>query len=162
MLFRKMPRRLLVRRCWIRGCYWLCTFSNVCCGFMSEHNSISIRCMFLSLVGICLGSNKCLPLPSMGITNMPSGQLWCLVGMFCCVGKTQSGMFLSMPSGGSMLRSDNFSLLQASIVTIAEHSLPLLISSPQRLTAWWCRFMCILFRVWLLHLRSTCGVRSMC
>jgi len=38
-----------------------------------------------------------------------------------------------------MLRSDNFSLLQASIVTIAEPSLPLLISSPQRLTAWWCR-----------------------
>ena len=42
------------------------------------------------------------------------------------------------------------SLLQAS-------SLPLLISSPQRLTAWWCRFVCILFRVWLLHLRSMCG-----
>jgi len=62
-----------------------------------------------------------------------------------------------MSSGGSMYRSDNFSLLQASIVTIAEPSLPLLISSPQRLTAWWCRFMCILFRVWLLHLRSMCG-----
>jgi len=61
---------------------------------------------------------------------------------------------------GSMLRSDNFSLLQASIVTIAEPSLPLLISSPQRLTAWWCRFMCILFRVWLLHLRSMCGALS--
>ena len=59
-----------------------------------------------------------------------------------------------------MLRSDNFSLLQASIVTIAEPSLPLLISSPQRLTAWWCRFMCILFRVWLLHLRSMCGALS--
>ena len=58
-----------------------------------------------------------------------------------------------------MLRSDNFSLLQASIVTIAEPSLPLLISSPQRLTAWWCRFMCILFRVWLLHL-SMCGALS--
>jgi len=41
-----------------------------------------------------------------------------------------------------------------------EPSLPLLISSPQRLTAWWCRFMCILFRVWLLHLRSMCGARS--
>jgi len=46
-----------------------------------------------------------------------------------------------------MLSSDNFSLLQASIVSIAEPSLPLLISSPQRLTAWWCRFMCILFSV---------------
>ena len=65
----------------------------------------------------------------------------------------------SMSSGGSMLRSDSFSLLQASIVTIAEPSLPLLISSPQRLTAWWCRFMCILFRVWLLHL-SMCGALS--
>ena len=68
---------------------------------------------------------------------------------------------LSMSSGGSMLRSDNFSLLQASIVTIAEPSLPLLISPPQRrLTAWWWRFMCILFRVWLLHLRSMCGALS--
>jgi len=69
-------------------------------------------------------------------------------------------MFLSKSSGGSMLRSDNFSLLQTSIVTIAEPSLPLLISSPQRLIAWWCRFMCILFRVWLLHLRSMCGALS--
>ena len=59
-----------------------------------------------------------------------------------------------------MLRSGKFSLLQASIVTIAEPSLPLLISSPQRLTAWWCRLMCILFRVWLLHLRSMCGALS--
>jgi len=70
---------------------------------------------------------------------------------------------IQMPASslnGSMLRSDNFSLLQASIVTIAEPSLPLLISSPQRLTAWWCRFMCILFRVWLLHLRSMCGALS--
>jgi len=66
-----------------------------------------------------------------------------------------------MSSGDSMLMSDNFSLLQASIVTIAEPSLPLLlISSPQRLTAWWCRFICILFRVWLLHLRSMCGALS--
>jgi len=39
-----------------------------------------------------------------------------------------------------MLWSNSLSLLQASI---AEPSLPLLISSPQRLTAWWCRFMCI-------------------
>jgi len=69
-------------------------------------------------------------------------------------------MFLSMSSGRSMLRSDNFSLLQASIVIIAEPSLPLLISSPQRLTAWWCRFMCNLFRVCLLHLRSVCGALS--
>jgi len=85
--------------------------------------------MSLSLVGICLGS-KCLPLPSMGTTNTPSGRLWNLIGRFCCVGKTQSsGMFLFMSSGGLMLRSDNFSLLQASIVTIAEPSLPLLISS---------------------------------
>jgi hypothetical protein len=38
--------------------------------------------------------------------------------------------------------------------------LPLLISSLQRLTAWWCRYMCILFRVWLLHLRSMCGALS--
>ena len=105
------------------------------------------RCMSLSFGGICLGS-KCLLLPSTGITNTPSGRLWCLVWRFCCVGKTQSGMFLSMSSGGSMLRSDSFSLLQASIVTIAEPSLPLLISSPQRLTAWWCRFMCTLFKVW--------------
>jgi hypothetical protein len=83
------------------------------------------------------------------------------VGRFCCVGETQSGTFLSMSSGGSMLKSDNFSLFQASIaVTIAEPSLPLLISSPQRLTAWWCRFMCTLFRVWLLHLRSMCGALS--
>jgi len=127
---------------------------------MSEQNLNSTRCMPLSFGGICLGS-KCLPHPSMGITNKPSGRLWCLVGRFCCVGKTQSGMFLSMSSGGSMLRSDNFSLLQAStLVTIAEPSLPLLISSPQRLTAWWCRFMCILFRVWLLHLRSMCGALS--
>ena len=66
----------------------------------------------------------------------------------------------SMSSGVSMLRSDDFSLLQASIVTIAEPSLPLLISSPQRLTAWWCRSMCNLFRVWLLHLRSMCGALS--
>ena len=66
-------------------------------------------------------------------------------------------MFLSMSSGGSVLRSDNFSLFQASIVTIAEPSLPLLISSPQRLTAWWSWFMCILFRVWLLHIISMCG-----
>jgi len=65
-----------------------------------------------------------------------------------------------MSSGGSMLRSDNCSLLQASIVTIAEPRLPLLFSSPQRLTAWWCRFTCILFRVWLLHLRSMCGALS--
>jgi len=121
--------------------------------------------MYVSILwgGICLGS-KCLPFPSMGMTNTPSGQLWCLLGRFCCVGKTQSGMFLSMSSGGSMLRPDNFSLLQASIVTIADPSLPLLISSlflsPQRLTAWWCRFMCILFRVWLLHLRSMCGALS--
>ena len=93
----------------------------------------------------------------MGITNTPSGRLWCIVGRFCCVGKNQSGMFLSMSSGGSMLRSDIFSLLQASIVTIAGPSLPLLISSPQRLTAWWCRFICFLFRVWLLLLRSMCG-----
>ena len=59
-----------------------------------------------------------------------------------------------------MLSSGNFSLLQASIGTIAEPSLPLLISSPQRLTAWWCQFMCILLRVWLLHLRSMCGALS--
>jgi len=59
-----------------------------------------------------------------------------------------------------MLRSDNFSLLQASIVTVAMPSLPLLLSSPQRLTAWWCRFTYILFRVWLLHLRSMCGALS--
>ena len=65
------------------------------------------------------------------------------VGRFCCVGETQSGTFLSMSSGGSMLKSDNFSLFQASIaVTIAEPSLPLLISSSLTgLTAWWCRFM---------------------
>jgi len=69
-------------------------------------------------------------------------------------------MFLSMSSGDSILRSDNSSLIQASIVTIADHSLPLLISSPQRPTAWWCRFTCILFRVWLLHLRSMCGTLS--
>jgi len=143
-----MPRRLLVCRRWIRGWCWLCAFSDVCCGFMSEQNLNSTRCMSLSLVGIYLGS-KCLPLLSMGITNTPSGWLWRLVGRFCFVGKTQSGMFLSM---SSTLRSDNFSPLQASIVTIAEPSLPLLISSPQRLTAWWCRFICILFRVWLLHL----------
>ena len=62
--------------------------------------------------------------------------------------------------GCSMLSSDKFSLLQASIVTIAEPSLPLLISSPQRLTAWWRWFKCILFRVWLLHLRSMCGALS--
>jgi len=66
---------------------------------------------------------------------------------------------------GYNVMSENFSLLQASIVThivqsIAEPSLPLLISSPQRLTAWWCRFMCTLFRVWLLHLRSMCGALS--
>ena len=60
---------------------------------------------------------------------------------------------------GFNVKSDNFSLLQASIVTIAEPSLPLLISSPQRLTAWWCQFICILFRVWLLHLRSMCGAQ---
>jgi hypothetical protein len=59
-----------------------------------------------------------------------------------------------------MFRSDNFSLSQASIVIIAEPGLPLLISSPQRLTAWWCRFMCIIVRVWLLHLRSMCGALS--
>ena len=112
--------------------------------------------MSLSLVGICLGS-KCLPLPSMGMTDTPSGRLWCLV----VLGKpSQECFFQCHRSGGSMLRSDNFSLLQASIVTIAEPSLPLLISSPQRLTAWWCRFMCILFRVWLLHLRSMCGALS--
>jgi len=120
---------------------------------------ISTRCLSLSLKGIRLGS-KCLPLPSMGITNTPSGRLWWLVGRFCCVGKTQTGMFLSMSSGGSILKSDNFSLLQASTVTIAEPSLPLLISSSQRLTACWCWFMCILFRVWLLHLRSMCGALS--
>jgi len=158
-LFREMPRRLLVRRRWIRGWCWLCAVSNVCCGFMSEQNLNSTRCMSLSFGGICLGS-KCLPLPSMGITSTPSGRLWCLVGRFCRVGKTQSGMFLSMSSGVSMLRSDNFSLLQASIVTNAEPSLPLLISSPQRLTAWLCRFMCNLFRVWMLHLRSMCGALS--
>ena len=66
---------------------------------MSEQNLNSTRCMSLSFGGICLGS-KCLPLPSMGITNTPSGWLWCLVGSFFCVGKTQqSGMFLSMPWG---------------------------------------------------------------
>ena len=59
-----------------------------------------------------------------------------------------------------MLRSDDFSLLQAFIVTIAEPSLPLLLSSPLRLTAWWCQFRCILLRVWLLHLRSMCGALS--
>ena len=36
----------------------------------------------------------------------------------------------------SMLRLISLSLLKASIVTVAEPSLPLLISSPQRLTAW--------------------------
>jgi len=117
----------------------------------------STRCMSLSLVGFCLES-KCLPLPSMGITNTSSGRLWCLVGKFCCVGKTQSGIFLSMSSVN--VKVDNFSLFKASIVTIAEPSLPLLISSPQRLTAWWCRFICILFRVRLLHLRSICGALS--
>jgi hypothetical protein len=106
----------------------LCTFSNVCCGFMSEQNLNSTRCMSLSFGGICLGS-KCLPLPSMGITNTPSGRLWCLVGRFCCAGEIQSGMFLSMSSEGSMIWSHNFSLLQASIVTIAEPTLPLLIST---------------------------------
>ena len=60
----------------------------------------------------------------------------------------------------SMLRLISLSLLKASIVTVAEPSLPLLISSPQRLTAWWYRFTCILFRVWLLHLRSMCGALS--
>jgi len=119
LLFREMPQRLLVCSRWIRGWCWLCAFSSFCCGFMSEQNLNSTRCMSLSFGGICLGS-KCLPLPSMGITNTPSGRLWCLFGRFCCVGKTQSGMFLSMSSGSSMLRSDNFSLLQASIVTIAE------------------------------------------
>jgi len=126
-LFREMPRRLLARRRWIRGWCWLCAFSNVCCGFTSEQSLNSTRCMSLYFGGVCLGS-KCLPLPSMGITNTPSGRLWCLVGRFCCVGKTQSGMFLSLSSGGSMLRSNNFSLLQASIVRIAEPSLPLLVS----------------------------------
>ena len=91
-----------------------------------------------------------------GMTNTPFRRLWCLVGRFCCMcWENPVRNIFSMSSGGSMLRSDNFSLLQASIVTIAEPSLPLLIPSPQRLTAWWCRFMCILFRVWLLHLRST-------
>jgi len=62
---------------------------------------------------------------------------------------------------GFNVKVDNSSLLQASIVTIAEPSLPLLISSPQRITAWWCWFICILFRVWLLHLRSImCGALS--
>jgi len=93
-LFREMPRRLLVCRHWVRGWCWLCAFSNVCCGLMSEQNLNSTRYMFLSFGGICLGS-KCLLLPSMGITNTPSGLLWCLVGRFCCVGKIQSGMFLS-------------------------------------------------------------------
>ena len=148
LLFREMPRRLLVRRRWIRGWCWLCALSNVCCGFISEKNSK--RCMTLSLGGIYLGS-KYLPLPLMGMTHTPSGRLWCLIGKFCCVGKTQSGKFFSMSSGGTMLRSNNFSLLQASIVTTAELSLPLLISSPQRLTAWWCRIICITFRVWLLR-----------
>jgi len=115
--------------------------------------------MSLSLGEICLES-KYLPLPSMGMTNTPSGRLWCLVGRFCCNGKTQSGKCLSMSSGGSMLRSHSFSLLQASIVTIPDPILPLLISSQQRLTAWWCRFTCILFRVWSLHLRSMCGALS--
>ena len=72
-----MPRRLLVRRRWIRGWCWLCAFSNVCCVFMPEQNLNSTRCMSLSFGGICLGS-KFLPLPSMGITNTPSGRLWCL------------------------------------------------------------------------------------
>ena len=116
--------------------------------------------MYVSVLWGDLFGIQCLPLPSMGITNTPYGRLLCLVGRFCCVGKTQSGMFLSLSSGGSMLRSDNFPLIQASIVTIAEPSLPLLISSLQRLTAWWCRYMCILFRVWLLHLKGRSGALS--
>jgi hypothetical protein len=59
-----------------------------------------------------------------------------------------------------MSRSDDFSLLQASIVTNAEPSLPLLISSPQWLATWWCRSLCILLIVCLLYLRSMCGALS--
>ena len=66
--------------------------------------------------------------------------------LLCWENPVRNVTFNVTASGGSMLRSDNFPLLQASIVTIVGPSLPLLISSPQRLTAWWCRFMCILFR----------------
>jgi len=42
-----------------------------------------------------------------------------------------------------MLRSDNFSLLQASIVTIAEPSLPLLILPHNGVVVSMCQVMCI-------------------
>ena len=108
-----MPQKLLVRRRWIRGRCWFCALFNVCCGFMSEQEST--RCMSLSLGGICLGS-KYLPLPSMGMINTPSGRLWCLVGKCCHIRKTVGNASFNVIRG-SMLRSDSFSLLQASIVT---------------------------------------------
>ena len=106
------------------------------------------------------GPHTCLFL---GMFNMPSGWLWCLFGKFCCIGKT------GKPSpdvsfnviGGFNVKVRKPSMLQASIVQIAETRLPLLVSSPQRLTAWWCWFtMYVLFGFWLLHLRSMCGART--
>jgi hypothetical protein len=85
-------------------------------------------------------------------TLMSSRKVW-----YCWEDPVGNG---SLTSWGSMQRSHSFSLLQASNVATAEPSLPLLTSSPQRLTVWWCRFMCILCKIWLLHLRSMCGAPS--
>jgi hypothetical protein len=154
-----MPWRLLVRRRLISGRWRLCAWFLICCGFCLMSSIYKLQ-GFLSLGGICLGSKYLLVLQWAWSTRYLGGFDVELVSL---VGKTQLEMFLSMSSGGLMSRSDSLLLLQASIiVTIAETSLPLLSSSPQerRLTAWWCRFMCILFKVWLLHLSSMCGALS--
>ena len=148
LLFREMPRRLLVCRRWVRGRCWLCALSNVCCGFMSKQQSKKkkVPVLWWNLFGVQVPASS-----FNGHDYRAIWTNWCLLGKFCCVGKTQSGMFISMSSRGSTFRLDSFSLLQASNVTIVEPSLPLLNSSSQQVTAWWCWLMCTLFRVRWVH-----------
>jgi hypothetical protein len=67
VLFLEMPRRIIVRRRWISERCWLCALSNVRCGFTSEQNLDSTRCM--SIPGGNLFGSDYLPLPSMGIIS---------------------------------------------------------------------------------------------
>jgi len=121
-LFEPYPRKR-----WTRGWCWLCALSaaGLCL------SSLSTSCISLSLGGICLGPNT-----ASSFNGHDKHAIWTAL-MSSWKFLLFWEYFLQCRSpGGSMLRSDNFSLLQASIVMIAEPSLPLLISSPQRLTAW--------------------------
>ena len=115
---------------------------------LKEWNKLS-RCLCLFLGKTCLVSKY---LPACGVRK-PAGSgsassfnghdehaIWTTLMMsswkVVCARKTQSGRFLWMSSGGSIIRSVSFSLLYSNDCWA---QLALLISSPQRLTAWWCR-----------------------